>query len=129
MWWRAVTAVDMSVQSQTPQALGRGMLQYGPVLPPSSQHEGSLSGPMSVDLYTPGFLWDIIHQGLVSVCGCAAWFRHVLLSILECPEWALACLSTLNHSCRSCICGKLKIVSKTHSTEAASDFHMVDLVE
>ena len=47
---------------------------------------------------------------------CVARFRHVLLSILGCPEWAFTCLSTLNHNCRCCICGKLKIVSETHST-------------
>ena len=68
--------------------------------------------------------WIYTHQvfsGTSSACFwsafvCTARFRNVLLSILGCPEWALACLSTLNHNCRFCICGKLKIVTKTHST-------------
>lgn len=70
MWWRAVTAVDMRVQPQTWQACGGACYSMASVLLRSSQHGGYLSGPMSVDLYIPCFLWDIICLGLVSVCVC-----------------------------------------------------------
>ena len=52
MWWRAVTAVDMSLQPQRWQALGRGMLQYGPI----SFATVFLTWRLSVRAYVNGFI-------------------------------------------------------------------------
>lgn len=90
----------------------RSMLQYGLSLATVFP-----TWRLSVRAYVSGFIHTMFSLGHhlpgsgqrlcvrhgSGMCYCLFW---------DGPEWAL---STLNHDCRSCICGKLKIFSKTHS--------------